>query len=440
MNSCRSVLHRTAVAAWLLLFVVGISVTVGAEPRGQMESTIEVFAEDGTITRLPAPITPNHPADAQRVAQTNVDIIQETGSVENRIAIVMLGDGYTQSQLGTYAMNTMDVWQYVIQDEPFTTYQFYFNVYRVNVVSQESGVDNDPIRGITRDTALDMGYWCRNTARALCINHAKAQQYAAQAPKVDQLVALANSDTYGGTAWADVVTMAGRNIRSPETLVHELGHSLGSLADEYVVVSGQYGGTEPFAVNTSMYTSTGMLQAQVKWYRWLGEPSPDGGLVGTYEGANNGDTRIYRPSENSVMRTLGKRFNSPGREALVMAMYRHVRPIDSSTPITATLMPDDTITVTPLQPIGHDLTVTWRVNGTIITAVQDHYQLHLADLVLNDQAIVTVEVTDPTSFVRDEAFRTAFMRETRQWTVTVPAHPVWSIAIPMALDGGVETP
>ena len=98
MKSFRSILHRAAVAAWLLLFVAGISVTIGAEPPTQPVETIEVFAEDGTITRMTVPTTPNHPADAQHIPQTDVDIIQATGPVTNRIAIVMLGDGYTQSQ------------------------------------------------------------------------------------------------------------------------------------------------------------------------------------------------------------------------------------------------------------------------------------------------------------------------------------------------------
>ena len=98
------------------------------------------------------------------------------------------------------------------------------------------------------------------------------------------------------------------------------------------------------------------------------------------------------------------------------------------------------ITVTPVQPIGHDLTVTWRVNGTVIAAAQNHQTLPLAKLALDAQAIITVEVIDPTPFVRNEAFRAAFMRETRQWTVQAPAPPIWTITIPMAMDGGVATP
>ena len=436
----RSFLRRTAVVLGLLILAFGGPVTFGAEPHDHPEETVEVFAEDGTITRIAAPSMPNHPADQQRVAHTNVATLYETGPITNRIAFVTLGDGYTEAQLGTYATHASRIWQKIASFEPFKTYQSYFTVYRVDVVSAESGVDNDPTNGMLRDTALDMYYWCRNIQRLICVNRIKALQYAAQAPQADQIVAIANSTTYGGAGGMDMSTVAGGNIYAPDILVHELGHSLGDLKDEYVLTPGAYGGTEPPAANTSIYTSTTMAQAQVKWHRWLGESTPDGGIIGTYEGASQGDTGIYRPSLSSQMRTFGQPFNSPSREALVMAIYRQVRPIDSSTPITATLTPDDTIMVVPLNPIGHDLTVTWRVNGTIIAAAQNQHTLPLTALALTDQSIVTVEVTDPTPFVRDEAFRTAFMQETRQWTVTVPDPPIWTVTIPLALHGGLETP
>ncbi len=431
--------RRTAHATWLLLLVLVLPMTVQAEAPNPAATTIEVFAEDGTITRVPAPMTPQHPAEARLVAQTNVATIQTTGPVTNRIAIVMLGDGYTEAQLGTYATHTNHVWQYVTQVEPFKTYQSYFTVYRVDVVSPDAGVDNDPTRGITRQTALDMYFWCSNLQRLLCVNRTKALHYAAQAPHADQIIAIANTTMYGGAGGTDIATVAGGNSAAPEILVHELGHSLGQLHDEYVLTPGVYEGPESPAANTSIFPTTTMGHAQVKWYRWLGAASPDGSIIGTYPGASHGTTGIYRPSENSGMRSLRQPFNSPSREALVMALYRRVRPIDRSTPITATLTPNDTITVMPLQPSGHQLTVTWRVNGSIIAAAQNQHQLRLADHGLHHQAIVTVEVTDPTPFVRDEAFRAAFMRETRQWTVTGPDPTVWRIALPMTLHGGVQT-
>ena len=47
-----------------------------------------------------------------------------------------------------------------------------------------------------------------------------------------QILALANSDTYGGAA-ARYATATGGNAMSALITPHELGHSLGGLQDEY---------------------------------------------------------------------------------------------------------------------------------------------------------------------------------------------------------------
>ena len=48
------------------------------------------------------------------------------------------------------------------------------------------------------------------------------------------------------------------------------------------------------------------MATQRKWWRWIGETSPDGGVVGSYEGGGYYKLGIYRPTENSLMRSLGK--------------------------------------------------------------------------------------------------------------------------------------
>ena len=52
--------------------------------------------------------------------------------------------------------------------------------------------------------------------------------------------------------------------------------------DEYVLTPGVYGGSEPPAANTSIFPTTTMGHAQVKWYRWLGDSSPDGSIIEHY--------------------------------------------------------------------------------------------------------------------------------------------------------------
>ena len=80
-------------------------------------------------------------------------------------------------------------------------------------MSSESGVDHDPVFGIYRNTALDMGFWCSDIERLLCVNVGDAYAYANQAPDADQVFAVANSTKYGGAGYSssDLATFAGGN-------------------------------------------------------------------------------------------------------------------------------------------------------------------------------------------------------------------------------------
>src|SRR5690606_17162182 len=131
--------------------------------------------------------------------------------------------------------------------EPFHSYRNYINVYAVETASAESGVDCDPeLDSPQVDTVLDMGLWggCNpgSVQRLLTVgNGALARDLAELAsPAYDQILALGNSDTYGG-AGGSLATSTGGNSLSPLITPHELGHSLGGLQDEYTY----YGRGEP---------------------------------------------------------------------------------------------------------------------------------------------------------------------------------------------------
>jgi hypothetical protein len=139
-------------------------------------------------------------------------------------------------------------------------------------------VDNDPVQGVARDTALDMYFWCGGVERLLCLNVAEADQYAAQAPGADAIVAIGNSATYGGAGYPSLSTVSGGHASSGRIAIHELGHSVGGLADEYFSDGTTYTGPEPGAPNVTTDPSG------AKWSAYLGQATPDGGVIGAYQG------------------------------------------------------------------------------------------------------------------------------------------------------------
>ena len=358
----------------------------------------------------------------------NVVTLADNGPVTNRIDVVFVGDGYRDINLQSYATHVNAAMVDLFAIEPFARYSTFFNVHRVDVVSNETGVDNDPVEGIDRDTALDMRYFCNGIERLLCVNVGKAYNAAENAPGFDQILAIANSSKYGGAGYPGsfVGTFAGANGAATDIAIHEFGHSFGLLADEYTYGGDQpeYEGPEPSRPNLSTLDAAAMEAAGTKWASWLGSFTPGfDNPISTYEGGGYHQFDIYRPSNNSVMRNLGRPFNAVGAEAIVIELYRQLDVLDSATPEDVTLSANDTVFVTPLAPVGNPLTVEWAIDGVAIDAGgATALDLSTVDVPFGVSTL-TATVRDDTTWVRNEFARAVYMTETREWSVVVTGIP-----------------
>ncbi len=363
------------------------------------------------------------PAGADAAPAAGVTTILDNGPISNRIDLVFVGDGYLVSELGGYATHVAAALNTLLSQEPFSTYGTFFNAHRVDVISSESGVDNDPTQGISRSTAIDMGFWCEGIERLLCVDVAKAYGFAAQAPQTDHVLAVANSVKYGGAGYtsSDLATYSGGNSSAAEVAIHELGHSLGNLADEYHYGDGAtYTGFERPERNISILNSSLMPMFATKWAAWLGNPGVDyDGLVSTYEGAYYNQYRIYRPTFNSKMRSLGRPFNLPSVEGLIIEFYKFVSPLDDWTPTGPPLENSSVVFVNPVHPLNHPLEIQWSLDGIPVAGATQE-TLHVVTLGLAPgDYILSVMVKDSTTLVHDEPARDSLMTESRSWTLQV---------------------
>lgn len=279
------------------------------------------------------------------------------GPDANRIKILFIGDGYTQARLGQFHQDVLKQWAALTAMEPYRTYQKFFNVYELDLVSPESGVSNDPARGVTRNTPLNMHFWCHGVERLLCVDDARSEQLAKAEPGVNVIFAIADSTMYGG-AGGPVITVAGSNTLSAQITPHEAAHTLAQLADEYGGFGAATDTSEPPNANVTAETADQMAATRTKWWRRLDEQAPDGSKIGTYPGADYYDSGYYRPSQDSNMRTLGQPFNQPSAEALIESLYKTVDPIDSAGPSQgATVARNAKVTVSTPQLTGHDFLI-----------------------------------------------------------------------------------
>lgn len=288
-----------------------------APPPAPAPMSIEVFSPDGGISRTTITAADLPRAEAAADADAEVVTIQQTGPPADRYDLVFIGDGYTAGEQALFHSQAVARWAQITAYEPFRTLKDKFNVWQVNAVSNQSGSDNDPTPGVRKDTALGGGFHCDGLARLICVDTAVTRSYAALAPGADQALVLVNSTTYGGSG-GTVTVSSGGNAQSGDIVVHELGHSIGGLADEYGG-PGTYSGGEPGEPNATKRPDT------AKWASYLGRPTPDGGVIGAFEGGAYFDKGVYRPSQNSIMRTLGNEFNLIGVDQLTTAINARTR-------------------------------------------------------------------------------------------------------------------
>jgi hypothetical protein len=255
-----------------------------------------------------------------------------------------------------------------------------------------------------------------------------------------QSLAIFNTFTYGGIGGTSA-TASGGSPQGPLISLHELGHSHGTMADEYPysardVVRPCYDGGEPGSFHHTIYDDTDqMIADQHKWWRWIGEESLSGGTIGLHEGGNSRPCGIRRPSEHSIMRWIGFDWDQVGREHMVARItgQRNRGAMSVLNTPEGTVSPDSVLWVEPPQPKYHEMRVTWRVGGPDgeVLDTADDRNLDLEPLGLAPGTIVHGEVRDPVGpdgidWVRNPStgntstnsgYNGPRFVQTRQWTV-----------------------
>ena len=270
----------------------------------------------------------------------SVTQVRAAGPVGAKRNLAILGDGFASGDQATY-----DGWvDNTLLAGVFGRDYFYedasaWNIFRVNLISNESGVStrvydehgtpSDPsddtiVSTTILDTALGMifsGSWAHCWMEYGASTGSRIQTALNKwVPDYNFVLIVLNIASYGG---------CGGNGRAHVTLgdawsviAHEFGHGLGGLADEYCV-DGAYTAGEPGSVDLTVNTD----RATVKWRQFIDPATPvptgvgacagynqgpepaswdDNQDVGVFEGGGTKNTGIYRPAIDCRMRS-----NSP---------------------------------------------------------------------------------------------------------------------------------
>lgn len=339
-----------------------------------------------------------------------VRTIVNNGPTSNRYDVVILGDGYRDVEQARFDADCLTFTAALFNKEPYLTFARYFNVHTVFRPSRESGADQpDVVPPIVRDTVYDATYNTGGTARCLYIrNTSQALADAALAPANEgRILVMVNDSRYGGCASTFAVSYNGTSMS--EVQIHEMGHSVGGLADEYWYTGQNWGGGEPGEPNATA-DNTGS-----KWAAWLGSNG-----IGAFQGCRYCEFGLYRPWPNCLMQSLGRPLCSVCSEALVLRAHNSSSAIDRPLPATTNFSiargVQQNFSFTDIAPPSSNVLITWRLDSVAVASATTSYTLDTAGLSLSRHS-VEVELLDRTAFVRRDP--TGLLRQVHRWDFDV---------------------
>lgn len=347
-----------------------------------------------------------------------VETILDSGPSSNRIDLVILGDGYRTEDQAKLTSDANSFVQRLGNHELYSRYLSHFNIKVIHVVSAERGADQGSY-GAERDTALGATFWLAGIERLMGTDSNMVMSVAAShTPEFDHLVVLVNDPKYGGSGGSYAV--ASTNLQSADIAIHELGHSLFDLGDEYPSSAAQ---------SYRHNISSSYFYAELKWADWVTYgtplPTPSGNNFSDFVGAFefSASPGRYRPVDtHCMMNNYNYDFCPVCTEASVLGIYEHVSLIEATSPassitLSASSNTEPTFTVQSPIPVPNTLSYTWYYDGFVI-GTTNVGSATLPSFFLSPGAHwLGVIVSDTTELVRnDEA---GLLNEAHVWNLNV---------------------
>ena len=235
------------------------------------------------------------------------------GNPSTRVDIVLVPEGYTQNEKEKFAAACRVFAEEFFSYSPFKENAARFNIRAVWAPSMESGV-TIPGEHVWRNTAAQARYYTFDSERYQMIEDFQGlRDIAAHAP-YDHIYVLSNTQKYGGGGIYNFygISAAHHPNRTSKIYVHEFGHVLLGLGDEYignVSYNDMYPtDVEPWEANLTTLTDFGrkewkkMLDTKTPVPTPVNEKTPQ--KLGVYEGGGYVNKGVYRPWPNCLMNNL----------------------------------------------------------------------------------------------------------------------------------------
>jgi len=203
------------------------------------------------------------------------------GSPNEKVDILLLPEGYTKKEMRKFRDDVKHFMKVFFEAPPFNEYKDRFNVWYLEVPSEESGIDN-PRTGVFVKSSFELSYNSFDSDRyVLAFDNKRIGDIAANAP-YDQLYFIVNSNKYGGGGIYNLYSTCyshddkeGNEWWPDYVFVHEFGHAFGGLADEYYTSQVAYNEFYPLDVEPWEPNVTPNIDPEtIKWQQFIESETP----------------------------------------------------------------------------------------------------------------------------------------------------------------------
>lgn len=365
-----------------------------------IDINLVVNAEDnqGSVSREVLPIT-LYPVTSSGVGRTLVGRKFGDG-----VHLVVLGDGYKADELAEYEQHVFQLIKLMQSDPAVNRHFTAWNIHTVPTPSIDSGIDDNVLEDY-RQTEFNAGYYCSGIPRLICADDLHMFKTAlAEYPHLDHIVLLVNDPRYGGSGGSVAIA----SVSSLEVALHELGHSVAHLADEYDDDSVDAGTYADFNEGEFANVSYRNTPDAVPWAHWiqetsqyptqLGQPG-----IGIFEGGYYRSSGVYRPTSDSRMRSNESHFGPVNGEQWALSVYRIAHPVRDFGPTSEQIQREAGVElhffVVPLFDESLQ-SVSWFLDGELVSTGVDPNTVDLLPTAGQHQLELRVE--DSSGMIRKQ--------------------------------------
>jgi len=197
--------------------------------------------------------------------------IQKRGDSADKVDLLLLGDGYTSAERSKFEADARRLIEILFATSPFKERRNDFNVWGLCPPAAESGISR-PSTGVHRRSPLGASYDAFGSERYILTFENRAFRDIASFAPYEFVEIITNSRTYGGGGIFGLYsTVAADSEQAPYVFVHEFGHHLAGLADEYYTSPVAY---LPPAVKVEPWEPNVTALLDLKNLKWKAVLSP----------------------------------------------------------------------------------------------------------------------------------------------------------------------